>query len=105
MENKKRAMLALVVAAALVVTAGGAYAASRPETGQMSPYGAAHGPGMGPWMMGGGAQQEMNQYMHQGYQTGGYQYMWNFAQQHDPQNCTNMYAHVYLWNYSSTGGT
>lgn len=113
MENKRRAMLALVVAAALVATAGGAYAASRPETSQTSPYSAAHGSGVGPWMMGMGAQQEMSQYMQQGYQAGNYQHMWNCSQQYDPQylhqfayNNTSLYAHEYLWNYcNSTGGT
>lgn len=54
MENKKAAILVLAIAAAVAITAGGAYAMGRQTTNNFSPYAGTHyTSGMGSGMMGG----------------------------------------------------
>ena len=54
MENKKAAILVLAIVAAVAITAGGAYAMGSQGVGNGYTYpSTAHGPQMGPGMMGG----------------------------------------------------
>ena len=55
MENKRAAILVLVIVAAVAITAGGAYAMGRQTSGRWYSPGANYGYGMGSWMTGGSA--------------------------------------------------
>ena len=90
MEKKTAAILAVALVAAVVATAGGAYAMDRqsyPSQSATYAYGMGHGMmggqgGYPGWAMGGGHMQYM---MHQ------YDY-----------NYSHMYDHEYLWNYCNS---
>lgn len=93
MEKKMAAILAVALVAAVVATAGGAYAMSRQSSPSQS---ATYGDGMGPWMMGGPGG-------HPGWSMGG-GYMQYMVHQYD-YNYTHMYEHGYLWDYCNSTST